>query len=459
MNGIETGINPELIRIGQAVGEAGGRAVIVGGFVRDRLMNRPSKDLDVEVFGLSLEGLETILGRFGEVLTVGRSFGVLRIKGRSIDFSLPRRDSKVAPGHKGFEITFDAALSFEEASRRRDLTINSMGFDLATGEILDPHGGKRDLASKTLRATDVRYFSEDPLRGLRVAQFAARFRMSPDRELVELCRALDLSELPAERILEEFRKLLVQGEKPSLGLEFLRETGLLRFFPELDALVGLVQNPFWHPEGSVWIHTLMAVDEAAGLRDGGNADETLMFAALCHDLGKQAATVVGERVRSLSHDTEGVKLAERFLERMRAPFDLVRAVGALVRHHLAPTLLVDGGAKPAAYRRLSRKLAAAGVRMETLARLARADHLGRRTPDAESRVYPGGDLFMEIAGELEVQAHAPRDAVSGRHLIARGLEPGPLFGEILRRCREVQDETGWDDPVRILNTVMKLDTD
>jgi tRNA nucleotidyltransferase (CCA-adding enzyme) len=457
MTGIETGIDPELIRIGRAVGEAGGRAVIVGGFVRDRLMNRPSKDLDVEVFGLSLESLENVLGRFGAVLAVGRSFGVLRIKGRSIDFSLPRRDSKVAPGHKGFEITFDASLGFEEASRRRDLTINSMGLDLATGEILDPHGGQSDLASKTLRATDARYFREDPLRGLRVAQFAARFRMSPDRELVELCRKLDLSELPAERILEEFRKLLVQGEKPSLGLEFLRETGLLRFFPELDALVGLVQDPVWHPEGSVWIHTLMVVDEAAGLRDGRDADEALMFAALCHDMGKQATTVIEERVRSLSHDTEGVKLAENFLVRLRVPLDLMRAVGALVQHHLAPTLLVAGGAKPAAYRRLSRKLAAEGVRMETLARLARADHLGRGTHDAESRTYPEGDRFMAIAGELEVQAHAPRDAVMGRHLIALGLEPGPLFGEILRRCREVQDETGWNDPERILNAVMGSD--
>jgi tRNA nucleotidyltransferase (CCA-adding enzyme) len=329
-----------------------------------------------------------------------------------------------------------------------------MGFDLASGEILDPHGGQKDLIRKTLRATDARYFSEDPLRGLRVAQVAARFLMTPDAELVRLCSGLDLSELPAERIFEEFRKLLIQGEKPSSGLDFLHRTKLLGFFPELNDLVGTVQDPVQHPEGSVWIHTLMVVDEAAFLRDGGDADEALMFAALCHDLGKQADAGDDGRVRSISHETEGADLAENFLKKLRAPFELTEAVRTLVRYHMAPPLLVDGGAKPGAYRRLSRKLEAAGVRMETLARLNRADHLGRNTPEAKRREYPAGDRFMEIVRELKVLEQAPRDVVMGRHLIARGLQPGAHFSGILNRCREVQDETGWKDPERILQAVM-----
>lgn len=454
---------PEIVRIGQVVKDAGGRAVVVGGFVRDQLMGLPSKDIDVEVFGLSFEDLEATLRKFGEVQAIGRSFGVLQVKGLSIDFSLPRKDCKVAPGHKGFEITFDSSLSFEEASSRRDLTINSMGLDIATGEILDPHGGQKDLGCKTLRATDVRYFSEDPLRGLRVAQFAARFCMLPDNELIRLCANLDLSELPAERFFEEFRKLLIKGKNPSVGLEFLRNTKLLRFFPELDGLVGIVQDPVQHPEGDVWMHTLMVVDEAALLRkdgkdgkddNGGDADEALMFAALCHDLGKQTTTVNDAGIRSPTHETEGVVLAGNFLKRLRASVALTAAVGVLVRHHMAPTLLVEGGATPGAYRRLSRKLEAAEVRMETLARLARADRFGRDTPEAKLRTYPAGDRFMDIARELEIQVNAPQDVVMGRHLIVKGLKPGPHFSHILDRCREVQDETGWDDPERILHAVM-----
>ena len=447
-------LDPGVIRIGRAIREAGGRAVAVGGFVRDHLMGLRPKDIDVEVFGLSLENLENTLRRFGEVHRVGRSFGVLQVKGLPVDFSLPRKDSKTGPGHKGFDITFDSTLSFEEASRRRDLTINSMGFDFVSAELLDPHGGRKDLVEKTLRATDPRYFSEDPLRGLRVAQFAARFCMIPDFELVRLCSDFDLSELPAERILEEFRKLLNKGMKPSVGLEFLFQTKLLRFFPELNDLVGLVQDPVQHPEGSVWIHTLMVVDEAAHLRDGGDADEALMFAALCHDLGKKADAGDDGRIRSISHETVGADLAENFLKKLRAPFGLTEAVRALVRYHMAPTLLVDGGAKPGAYRRLSRKLEAAGVRMETLARLNRADHIGRNTPEAKRREYPAGDRFMEIVRELKIQKQAPREVVMGRHLIAKGLQPGAHFRGILNRCRQMQDETGWKDPERILKAVM-----
>lgn len=447
-------LDPEIIRIGQAVKSAGGRAVVVGGFVRDRLMGLPSKDVDVEVFGLSLDVLEATLSRFGEVQTIGRSFGVLQIKGLPIDFSLPRKDSKVAPGHKGFEVAFDDSLSFEEASRRRDLTINSIGLDILSGEILDPHNGTADLASGTLRATDPSHFSEDPLRGVRVAQFAARFTMSPDPVLLQLCRDLDLSELPGERLLEEFRKLLLKGKKPSIGLEFLRESSLLRFFPELAGLPGLEQDPIWHPEGDVWTHTLMVVDEAARQRGDPEADEKLMFAALCHDLGKQTTTTDNGRIRSLGHDTAGAALSGSFLTRLRASTELTTAVGALVRHHLAPTLFVEGKAKPAAYRRLSRRLEAAGTSMETLARLARADHFGRATPEAKDRAYPAGDRFMEMARQLQVERTGPPDIVMGRHLIARGLQPGRQFGEILDRCREVQDETGWDDPDRILATVL-----
>ena len=449
-------LRSSVLDIARAVDAAGGRALAVGGYVRDGLLGHASKDWDIEVFGLDLDALQAVLERFGRVIAVGRAFGVLRLAELDVDFSLPRRDSKVGPGHRGFDVEVDPTLDFETASRRRDLTVNSMGLDPLTEELLDPHGGRADLEAGILRAVDPATFPEDPLRGLRVAQFSARLVMEPDAELVALCRRLDLSEVSPERILEEFRKLLLQGMRPSLGLAFLRGSGLLRHFPELEALVGVPQDPAWHPEGDVWTHNLMVIDEAARLRRGDADDLALMFGALCHDLGKPATTVVrGGRVRSPSHSKAGIAPTRALLERMRAPHELVERTCALVEHHLAPALFDKDGAKARAYRRLSRQLGSSGVTMELLARVARADHFGRTTPDALARDFAAGDRFLARARDLEVVEEAPRDVVQGRHLIARGLTPGPRFGVLLARCREVQDERGWRDADRILDAVLE----
>jgi tRNA nucleotidyltransferase (CCA-adding enzyme) len=448
---------PEPVQeVARAVRAAGGRALVVGGWVRDRELGHAGKDLDVEVFGLDLHALERVLQAFGPVIPVGRAFGVLRVKGLDVDFSLPRRDSKVGPGHRGFEVQFDPTLDFAAAARRRDLSMNSMGFDPLTGELLDPHDGRRDMRAGVLRATDPKTFAEDPLRGIRVAQLAARFGMRPDAELVGLCAELDLSELPGERILVEFEKLLLRGIHPSMGLEVLRETGMLQGFPELLALIGVPQEVEWHPEGDVWVHTLMVVDEAARLRDGGADDLALMFGALCHDFGKPSATLVDPagRVRSPAHDVAGLEPTARFLARMRASHELSRRVAGLVEHHLAPILFVKQSAGDKAYRRLARKLDAAGISFELLVRVATADHFGRTTPEALARQFPEAHRFLTRAAELSVRDEPPRDAVQGRHLLARGMLPGPDFGPILDRCREVQDETGWLDPERILERVL-----
>jgi tRNA nucleotidyltransferase (CCA-adding enzyme) len=452
-------------RVAEAAARAGGRAVVVGGYVRDRIRGFESKDVDIEVFGLSPEALERLLSELGEVVRVGKAFGVFRVKGVDIDFSLPRRDSKVRAGHRGFEIEYDPNMSFAEAARRRDLTMNSIGLDPLTGEILDPHGGREDVKAGRLRATDPRHFPEDPLRGLRVAGFAARFEMTADDELVALCRKLDLSELSPERVFEELQKLLLRSRKPSIGFYFLRETGLLRFFPEIAAMVGVPQEPEWHPEGDVFLHTMMVLDEAAALRrgevdgiDAADDDLALMFGALCHDIGKPSTTdVIGGRITSREHDVKGVPIAESFLLRLRAPKELTRKVGALVRYHLAPAFFYRDGASARAYRRLARELAARDVRPDLLVRVAEADHLGRTTEDALARTFPAGEHFLNMMESLSLKDEAPRDVVLGRHLVARGLRPGPEFGRILARCRDVQDETGWTDPGRILERVLKED--
>lgn len=400
--------------IARQIARAGGRALIVGGYVRDLLRGEPSKDLDIEVYGMDLKGLRELLGRHGNVLSVGRAFGVLRLKHLNADFSLPRRDSKVGPGHRGFDVECDPNLDFETAARRRDLTVNSMGLDILNDEISDPYGGRRDLELGVLRAVDPDTFDEDPLRGLRVAQFSARFDMYADATLVELCGRLDLHEVSPERVLEEFRKLLIKGARPSLGLTFLRESTLLRFFPELDALT----------HDSTWSQTLTAVDRGATMRQEAATDLVLMLAAMCHAL-------------------RGPADVESLLNRMRAPKDVVVRVSALLRFFPEPASFVEASASSSEYRRLSRRLDASGVTLELLARVA-----GSVRSDAPVK------QFLDQARELGVDRRAPVDVVLGRHLIARGFTPGPRVGALLELCREVQDETGWLDAERILEEAL-----
>ena len=399
--------------IAREIAMAGGRALVVGGYVRDLLRDQPSKDLDIEVYGIDLDTLRELLERHGSVISVGRAFGVLRLKDLNADFSLPRRDSKVGPGHRGFDVECDPNLDFGTAARRRDLTVNSMGLDILSGEISDPYGGRRDLEHGVLRAVDPDTFAEDPLRGLRVAQFSARFDMRADHALVALCGRLDLREVSAERVFEEFRKLLLKGERPSLGLAFLRDSTLLRFFPELDDLT----------DRSAWSQTLVAVDRGAKMRRDGD-DLVLMFAALCHALRGP-------------HDIGSL------LDRMRAPGDVVARVSALVEDLAKPTLFADRSAAPGEYRRLARRLGASGATLELLARVA-------ESASSEAPVKE----FLAQARELGVDRHAPVDVVRGRHLIARGFAPGPRLGAMLELCREVQDETGWRDAGRILDEAL-----
>jgi len=441
--------------IARAVAYAGGRAYVVGGYVRDHLLDRPCEDVDVEILGLGDEVFEALLAHFGEPFRSGRSFDVLRIRGLDADFSL-------VEGAGG------TPSDFARAALRRDLTINAIALDPLTGEILDPHGGRDDLAAGILRATDPTRFGDDPLRALRVGYFHALLDMRIDPELSELCAAQDLSSISPERVYQEMRKLLLRTDHPSRAFRLLDETRLLRFMPELDALPGVPQDPEWHPEGDVWVHTLMALDQAALLRgstaqeeshDGDEADDlALMLGTLCHDLGKPLTTETTDgRVRSPNHCRAGLAPTESLLTRWRAPHRLVERVLALVDHHLAPAQFVAQRSGPRGYRRLSRNLERAGVSLELLTRVARADHLGRTTEEALRGEFPDGDRFLARAAELAVERRGPVDVVQGRHLIARGLVPGPEFGSILERCREVQDESGESDPASILDRVLRHD--
>ncbi len=420
-----------------AVRDAGGRALIVGGWVRDEMLGRVPKDLDLEVRELPTDRLLPLLRTFGRVDAVGESFTVYKING--VDVSLPRRESKTGRGHRGFTVDGDPFLSVEEAARRRDFTINAMARDPLTDEILDPFHGQHDLEAGCLRMVDAATFGDDSLRVLRAMQFAARFNLTIEPATAATCLAVSLDDLPAERIWGEFEKLLLQADEPSRGLAVAWDLRIIhRLLPEFVALRSCPQDAEWHPEGDVWTHTLMVVDEARRRIDGlgrGRA-VAMMLGAMCHDLGKPLTT--GERdghIRSPGHEAAGVPIAASVLDRLNVHtldgYDVRRAVFGLVAEHMRPSAFMKSP-KPAgdgAFRRLAQR-----VDLELLARFSEADCQGR-----------GGDFdcsagawFLARARALGIEHAAPEPIVLGRHLMDAGVKPGPRMGEILRALYEQQ---------------------
>jgi tRNA nucleotidyltransferase (CCA-adding enzyme) len=423
--------------IARVVRDHGGRALVVGGFVRDRLLGRESRELDMEVFGVPGERLPELLSRFGRVDPVGQAFPVYKLG--TIDVALPRRESKTGRGHKGFTVTGDPFMSVEEAARRRDFTVNAISWDPLTSEYVDPVGGRADLDRRALRAVDRRTFADDSLRVLRALQFAARYELTPDAETKELCRRIPLDDLPAERVWGEFEKLLLKAEHPSIGFELARELGVTaRLLPEMHALIGCPQEPEWHPEGDCWIHTLMVIDEAKTRNTDLDRPRlaAVMLGAMCHDLGKPLTTAaIDGRIRSLGHEEAGVEPSTRLLDRLNVHsldgFDVRWQVLGMVAHHLKPGAFfkVRDEISDGAFRRLAQK-----VDLELLARIARADCNGRGGRFDCSAM----DWFVERARALGVEHRPPEPILKGRHLLAMGLEPGPRIGEILKAVYELQ---------------------
>jgi tRNA nucleotidyltransferase (CCA-adding enzyme) len=435
----------KVISLARAIHDAGGRALLVGGCVRDTLMGTQPKDWDLEVYQLDAQHLRRILDQFGPVNVVGEAFTVYKL-GHDLDVYIPRRERKTGRGHKAFIIEGDPEMSVTDAARRRDFTINAILQDPLTEELIDPFQGRRDIEQRTMRAVSGETFAEDSLRVLRAAQFASRFQFDIDPDTVELCRTIDLSDLPAERIWGEMEKLLLQSTRPSVGLEWLRKLGVLeKLFPEIQSLIGVPQDPEWHPEGDVFIHTQLAIDRARELIDdlGYARQVTVMLATLAHDFGKPATTeTIDGRWRSRGHEEAGVPPAESFLNTLNVHtidgYQVRNQVIALVREHLKPGEFYkkrdevgDG-----AFRRLARR-----CEPDLLYRVAKADSLGRNAEWVPRDKWYGADAqewFIQRTRELEVEQHPPEPLLLGRHLLDLGLEPGPQMGEITRAVYEMQ---------------------
>lgn len=425
------------LAVARAARARGGRALVVGGFVRDRLLGRPSKDLDLEVFGVAAEALPAMLGGIGRVEPVGRAFPVYKLG--PIDVALPRRESKSGRGHTAFTVEGDPHMSFADAARRRDFTMNAISWDPLADEYVDPFNGRADLVARRLRVVDPRTFADDSLRVLRALQFAARFEATLDDEAEAICRAIALDDLPAERLWGEFEKLLLVAARPAIGLALARRLGVVeQILPEMVALYDCPQDSEWHPEGDVWTHTLLVVDEAR--RRNGDLDRprlaTIMLSAVCHDLGKPATTaLIDGRWRSPGHEAAGVAPATSLLDRFNVQsldgFDVRRQVLAITAEHLRPSAFYKAKdtVRDGAFRRL-----AARVDLELLVRFGRADCHGRTgTFDCSAM-----DWFLERARALGVEHEAPKPLLLGRHLLALGVAPGPRMGEILRAIYERQ---------------------
>ena len=443
----------------EVIKAAGGQALLVGGSVRDEIMGIPPKDYDIEVYGIQPDQLRQLSNSFGMVNEIGAAFGILKVQVGDIDIdvSLPRRESKTGNGHRDFSVSADPYMSIEEAARRRDFTFNALAKDILTGEIYDYFGGVDDIQHRILRITDVERFRDDPLRVLRGIQFIGRFGLKVDDDTSRIMREMrgELKHLPKERLREEWIKLFLRSRKPSLGLQAAMEWGIFHeMHPDVIELPNTVQEPDWHPEGNVWIHTLMVVDEAKKIVDEEQLKGTdalvVMLAAFCHDFGKPLTTQeLDGRIRALGHEEAGAEPADKFLTEIGIEPSLRHQIANIVADHLKPSEfyrhdvqlgkpITDGAIKNLAKRIFPATLL-------QLVCVSKADHLGRgpfidpNEPDKSfiPLEYPAGKWLLDRAEALEIFKEKPKPVLFGRDLIVLGFEPGPAFGQAIQTAEDM----------------------
>jgi tRNA nucleotidyltransferase (CCA-adding enzyme) len=422
-------------QIARVVAERGGRALLVGGYVRDELLGKSPKDADIEVYGLEAPVLREILSKLGRVDCVGESFRVYKLvwhpknaEGVStrfeLDVSLPRRDKKVGEGHKGFEVEGDPFASVEDAARRRDFTVNAILRDPLTGEVLDPFDGRADLEQGILRAVDGEHFGEDSLRVLRAMQFAARFGLDVEPETVAICRAIALDDLPKERVWGEVEKWLLKSEKPSVGLWVGRKIGVFeRLFPYLE--IALLR--FGPRIGN-------ALDGAARERQGLPPEKqvALMLATLGAYLGWRDTTRLLDDLNV--HKMRG----ENGVFDVRS--NVIKLVGARKTAR-------DFWERRATVEDKEFRFFAARVEPDMAVRLCRAR-------GAVEAAY----WFEENLRRLGVYDGPPTALLLGRHLLELGMKPGPQMGKILERVYFLQlsgEVTSQEEAIEVARALIK----
>jgi len=427
---------------------AGGRVYQVGGTVRDSLLNQPEKDLDLLVTGIPFEQLKSLLKSQGQLLEVGKSFGVLKFKPRgeekAYDVALPRTETSTGAGHRDFEVRFDEKLPVEVDLKRRDFTINAMARELRTGELLDPFNGRVDLENGVLRQVFAEAFVEDPLRLMRAIQFAARFKLKIEAETLAAMKAHAalIDTVSPERIIEEIGKLF-RAEEPSQGFYLMRDTGLLRHvFPELEKTIGVAQPA--KKSGDVFEHTMKVLDASRTCADLDHVgDLEVMFASLFHDIGKPYTVGFNEQTQRTTfygHQIVSTKLTRKWLKKYRANMLGINPdnVLSMVHHHMFET---KSFYTERAIRRFIHKIGKDLI--FKLVDLRIADKKGGAYPNQLKGILR---LKRKIQEELEKKPpFGPKDLVmTGHDLMRLGYSEGPVLGQILRRMVEVV----LDDPAK-----------
>ncbi|HHW61871.1 MAG TPA: CCA tRNA nucleotidyltransferase [Syntrophomonadaceae bacterium] len=408
--------------LARLIEQKGGRAYYAGGYVRDLLSGiNPSgiQDKDIEIFGISCSEFIHLLEPYAEARVVGKVYPLVKLRGYpEWDFTFPLRPD----------------LSLREACRRRDFTINAMLIDVLSGELFDFFQGQEDLGKKVIRQTTSRVIAEDPLRAYRACRLAAQLGFSIEEQTIQAIGQADLGAVAAERIYEELRRLLL-SDHPAIGLRYMEESGLLtQVHPELYALVDCEQSPKNHPEGSVWEHTLLVVEQASRRKDLSRDAEVFMLAALLHDIAKPLVTrQEKDKVTAYGHDTRGGPLAYRFLEQLRAPRRTAEAVADLVREHMHPVLLYKQREQitDKAIRRLVSR-----IDVSELLLLAEADYCGRTL---KRDFTPIKEWLTDYINRLDLSLEGGfPPVVQGRDLMAMGIPPGKDYARLLDYAYEWQ---------------------
>lgn len=418
-------------QIAADVAEKGGRVYYVGGYVRDELLGKECKDIDIEVYGITPTALRETLAQRGEVVDKGASFGVLGLRHSDLDIAMPRTERRVGEGHRGFDVSVDPFMSTQEASMRRDFTINAMMKDVLTGEIVDHWGGREDLANQIIRCVNAQTFQEDALRVFRAAQFAARLDAKIADDTLELCASIDVTQITHERVFEEMAKALIKAKQPSVFFRELRRMGHLKeFFPEIEALIGVEQNPKYHPEGDVFEHTMLVIDAAADLRDRAEQPLPFMLAALMHDLGKIVATEVQEdgRITAYGHEVQGLGLVEAQMKRLTNNVKMIAYVLNMSELHMRPNMMADNRS----HKKKTRALFDLSVCPNDLILIARADATGKLDEPYDE----GKEVFLRERLE-DYNKVIQRPMVGGKDLVEAGLKPGEVFSRIVARARQL----------------------
>lgn len=423
-------------RIASAVKEAGGRTYYVGGFVRDGILGRENKDVDIEIHGITIDALKSILDSLGERIEMGASFGIMGLRHYGIDVCLPRIG---ASSGGELETYIDPFTGEQNAARHRDFTMNALMQDVLSGKILDHFGGCEDIENRVIRHVDNETFGEDPLRVLRAAQFAARFDFSVADETIALASKINIDEIACERVMGELEKALLKSERPSLFFGNLKEMDHVSiWFPEVQALCGLEQPVYYHPEGDVWRHTMQVLDAAAEMRKDAEKPLWFMLSALCHDFGKPEAYESKDgSIHFYDHESKGIAFAKRFLERIAKDIKLKDYVLNMVKLHMRPNMLVDNGAGTKSYMYMFDE----AVSTNDLLLLAKADHIGRAGTDADLADLK--DSYLPVEQKLKDMLRVYKERMSepyltGEDLIKAGFQPGPKMGETLKQAHKLR---------------------